>query len=119
MVRAQPPRASHLSSTRCLSDARTVAEHKASSAPDWFVDQGQAYQPASDEAANAVPMRLLIASLHCWLGSTRSLSLDGNYPWTEDEILTWISIYWFSTKLGRMRISGSIMGAQSDGEGTK
>lgn len=30
----------------------------------------------------------IVEKLHAW---------TDNYPWTDDEILTWVSIYWFST----------------------
>ncbi|KAG1848771.1 alpha/beta-hydrolase [Suillus subalutaceus] len=39
----------------------------------------------------------LIALLACLLGSMRNWSLwTDNYYWSDDEVLTWISLYWFS-----------------------
>lgn len=64
---------------------------------DWFFDKGfgynklQATKPQTIGAAlEDSPVALLAwiyEKLHDWTDS---------YPWTDDEILTWVSIYWFS-----------------------
>lgn len=64
---------------------------------EWFRKEGQAYslehstRPSTIGIALTDPVSLLAwiyEKLHDWTDS---------YPWTDDEILTWISIYQFST----------------------
>ncbi|KAK6443423.1 hypothetical protein LTR95_000250 [Oleoguttula sp. CCFEE 5521] len=64
---------------------------------EWFANEGSGYRtlqatkPATiGFALNDSPVALLAwlwEKLHDWTDS---------YPWTDDEILTWVSIYWFS-----------------------
>ncbi|KAG6120507.1 hypothetical protein E4U13_006424 [Claviceps humidiphila] len=64
---------------------------------EWFVKEGQGYshehstRPSTIGIALTDPVALLAwiyEKLHDWTDS---------YPWTDDEILTWVSIYQFST----------------------
>lgn len=65
---------------------------------DWFGDQGSGYRVQQSTKPQTLsyafadsPVALLAwiyEKLHDWT--------DG-YPWTDDEVLTWISIYWFSS----------------------
>ena len=64
----------------------------------WFLDQGSGYRLEQSTKPQTLgyglsdsPVALLAwiyEKLHDW---------TDDYPWTDDEILTWISIYWFST----------------------
>jgi len=65
---------------------------------DWFRQEGfgynllQATKPQTlGYGLHSSPVALLAwiyEKLHDW---------TDNYPWSDDEILTWVSIYWFST----------------------
>ncbi|KAF2638031.1 alpha/beta-hydrolase [Massarina eburnea CBS 473.64] len=65
---------------------------------DWFLSEGQAYRQLQSTKPQTLgfafadsPVALLAwmyEKLHDW---------TDEYPWTDDEILTWVSIYWFST----------------------
>lgn len=65
---------------------------------DWFLNEGSAYRTLQSTKPQTIgyaladsPVALLAwmyEKLHDW---------TDEYPWTDDEILTWISIYWFST----------------------
>lgn len=64
----------------------------------WFLKEGSGYRFEQSTkpqtlgySLNDSPIGLLAwiyEKLHDW---------TDDYPWTDDEILTWISIYWFST----------------------
>jgi pimeloyl-ACP methyl ester carboxylesterase len=64
----------------------------------WFMDEGTGYRLEQSTKPQTLgyaladsPVGLLAwiyEKLHDWTDS---------YPWTDDEILTWIGIYWFST----------------------
>ena len=64
----------------------------------WFRDDGSGYTPQQRSKPQSLgyglsdsPALLLawiLEKLHDWTDA---------YPWTPDEILTWVSIYWFST----------------------
>jgi len=65
---------------------------------NWFLKEGSGYRSEQSTkpqtlgyALHDSPVALLAwiyEKLHDW---------TDNYPWTEDEILAWVSIYWFST----------------------
>ena len=65
---------------------------------NWFLTEGRGYAQLQGTkpqtlgyALSDSPVGLLAwiyEKLHDW---------SDNYPWTDDEILTWVSIYWFST----------------------
>lgn len=64
----------------------------------WFVNEGTGYRHTQSTKPQTLgysladsPVGLLAwiyEKLHDW---------TDDYPWTDDEILTWVSIYWFST----------------------
>ncbi len=64
----------------------------------WFATEGSGYRTQQSTKPQTLgygltdsPVALLAwiyEKLHDWTDS---------YPWTDDEILTWVSIYWFST----------------------
>lgn len=64
----------------------------------WFVQEGSGYGKQQSTKPQTLgysltdsPVALLAwiyEKLHDW---------TDDYPWTDDEILTWVSIYWFST----------------------
>ncbi|KAI5257283.1 alpha/beta-hydrolase [Aureobasidium subglaciale] len=99
MVRAYPP---EWSSNPLLAIQHAVTpytedEHQGRSRSDWFANEGSGYRAIQSTKPQTVgyaladsPVALLAwiyEKLHDW---------TDNYPWTDDEILTWISIYWFS-----------------------
>ena len=64
----------------------------------WWTGEGRGYMAVQSTkpqtigyAFNDSPVALL-----AWIYEKLHALTDG-YPWTDDEILTWISIYWFST----------------------
>lgn len=65
---------------------------------DWFLTQGQAYR----QLQATKPQTLAFAfadspvALLAWIYEKLHDWTDG-YAWTDDEVLTWVSIYWFST----------------------
>lgn len=72
-------------------------EKKGLERSDWFLNEGQAYRQLQSTKPQTLsyafadsPVALLAwiyEKLHDW---------TDEYPWTDDEILTWVSIYWFS-----------------------
>jgi pimeloyl-ACP methyl ester carboxylesterase len=76
----------------------TAAEKEGMQRTKWFLEQGSGYRAQQSTKPQTLgyaladsPVALLAwiyEKLHDWTDS---------YPWTEDEVCTWISIYWFST----------------------
>lgn len=76
----------------------TSAERAGLERQKWFMTEGQSYRLQQGTKPQTLgyaladsPVALLAwmyEKLHDW---------TDNYPWTDDEILTWVSIYWFST----------------------
>ena len=100
MIRASPPTWSS-NPVLALQHAVTPyseAEEQGRSRSDWFANEGSGYRLIQSTKPQTVgyaladsPVALLAwiyEKLHDWTDS---------YPWTDDEILTWVSIYWFST----------------------
>ncbi|CAD0088709.1 unnamed protein product, partial [Aureobasidium mustum] len=99
MVRASPPKFSThpLLAVQHALTSYTEDEQKGLSRSDWFANEGSGYRMIQSTKPQTVgyaladsPVALLAwiyEKLHDWTDS---------YPWTDDEILTWISIYWFS-----------------------
>ncbi|KAI4726945.1 alpha/beta-hydrolase [Aureobasidium sp. EXF-10728] len=99
MVRASPP---EFSTNPILAIQHAVTpytedEQQGLSRSDWFANEGSGYRMIQSTKPQTVgyaladsPVALLswiYEKLHDWTDS---------YPWTDDEILTWISVYWFS-----------------------
>ncbi|KAK8063037.1 alpha/beta-hydrolase [Apiospora hydei] len=74
------------------------AEREGFARSEWFLKEGSGYGAVQTTKPQTIgyalsdsPVALLAwvyEKLHDWTDS---------YPWTDDEILTWVSIYWFST----------------------
>ena len=100
MIRASPPSWSSqpLLALTHSTTSYIEAEEKGQERSHWFATEGSGYRmiqstkPQTPGYAIAdSPVGLLAwiyEKLHDWTDS---------YPWTDDEILTWVSIYWFST----------------------
>lgn len=100
MVRASPPSWSEhpLLALSHSVTPYTEDEQKGLQRSDWFATQGSGYRLLQSTKPQTLgyalqdsPVALLswiYEKLHDWTDS---------YPWTDDEILTWVSIYWFST----------------------
>lgn len=100
MIRANPP---NWSSNPLLALSHAVVpysdfEKKGLERQKWFMEEGSGYHLLQRTKPQTIgyaltdsPVALLAwmyEKLHDW---------TDEYPWTDDELLTWISIYWFST----------------------
>ncbi|KKY25269.1 putative protease s8 tripeptidyl peptidase [Phaeomoniella chlamydospora] len=65
---------------------------------EWFDTEGMAYNKLHSTKPQTISYALSDSpvSLLAWIYEKLRDWTD-NYPWTPEEILTWISIYWFST----------------------
>lgn len=100
MIRASPPSFNQFPLLALQNSLSTDTERvkKGEERSNWFLNEGQGYRILQSTKPQTLsyafadsPVALLAwiyEKLHDWT--------DG-YPWTDDEILTWISIYWFST----------------------
>jgi pimeloyl-ACP methyl ester carboxylesterase len=100
MIRAQPPSFA-VQPALALQHALTPyteAEQKGIERSEWFLDQGQAYRilQATKPQTLSYAFADSPVALLAWIYEKLVDWTDG-YPWTDDEILTWVSIYWFST----------------------
>lgn len=99
MVRASPPTfTSHpvLAAQHALTPY-TAAERQGLERSKWFQDQGSGYRVLQSTKPQTIgyalqdsPVALLawlLEKLHDWTDA---------YPWSDDEICTWVSLYWFS-----------------------
>jgi pimeloyl-ACP methyl ester carboxylesterase len=100
MVRAHPPA---LASQPALAlrhaiTPYTEAEKAGIERSNWFIDQGQAYRILQSTRPQTLSYAFADSpvALLAWIYEKLVDWTDG-YAWTDDEILTWISIYWFST----------------------
>ncbi|EXJ82542.1 hypothetical protein A1O3_06355 [Capronia epimyces CBS 606.96] len=76
----------------------TAAEKAGLARTQWFLDQGSGYRAQQTTKPQTLgyaladsPVGLLAwiyEKLHDWTDA---------YPWTDDEVCTWVAIYWFST----------------------
>ncbi|KZF21554.1 alpha/beta-hydrolase [Xylona heveae TC161] len=64
----------------------------------WFDEEGYGYNLLQSTKPQTIGYALADSpvTLLAWIYEKLHDWTDG-YPWTEDEILTWVSIYWFST----------------------
>ena len=100
MVRGKPPKwtSQPLLALQHALTPYTSRDHEGLKRSSWFLNDGSGYQREQSTRPQTLgyaladsPVGLLgwiYEKLHDW---------TDNYPWTEDEILTWVSIYWFST----------------------
>ncbi|KJX93799.1 alpha/beta-hydrolase like protein [Zymoseptoria brevis] len=99
MIRASPPTFGK-NPILALKHALTpysAADKKGFERSEWFLNEGQGYRLLQSTKPQTIgyawqdsPVALLAwiyEKLHDW---------TDNYPWTDDEILTWVSIYYFS-----------------------
>lgn len=99
LIRANPPSftSNPLLAIQHAITPYTTLERQGIAREHWFNTEGQGYRvlqgtkPQTLGYALADSPAFLLAwlheKLHDWTDS---------YPWTDDEILTWVSIYWFS-----------------------
>lgn len=100
MIRGNPPK---LTSQPLLALQHALKpynekERRGLERTNWFLKEGSGYRTEQGTKPQTLgyaladsPIGLLAwiyEKLHDW---------TDDYPWTDDEILTWISIYWFST----------------------
>ncbi|EKG19467.1 Epoxide hydrolase-like protein [Macrophomina phaseolina MS6] len=100
LIRADPPefKKHPLLALQHAVSPYTEAEKRGLERGAWFAQEGAGYNLLQRTKPQTIgyaladsPVALLAwiyEKLHDW---------TDNYPWTDDEILTWISIYWFST----------------------
>ncbi|KAI1175824.1 microsomal epoxide hydrolase [Nemania sp. FL0916] len=64
----------------------------------WFVDEGRGYNLEQSTKPQTLGYGLTDSpvALLAWIYEKLHDWTDG-YPWTDDEVCTWVSIYWFST----------------------
>jgi pimeloyl-ACP methyl ester carboxylesterase len=76
----------------------TESEKKGLERSEWFTTQGQAYRQLQATKPQTLSYAFADSpvALLAWIYEKLVDWTDG-YEWTDDEILTWISIYWFST----------------------
>lgn len=99
MIRAKPPRyaSNPILALKHNWTPYTSTEKKGFERTNWFTQEGRGYYAEQSTkpqtlayALNDSPVALLMwiyEKLHDWT--------DG-YAWTDDEIFTWVSVYWFS-----------------------
>ena len=100
MVRAQAPtfKSQPALALQHAITPYTEAESKGIERSEWFLNEGQAYR----QLQSTKPQTLSYAfadspvALLAWIYEKLIDWTDG-YPWTDDEVLTWVSVYWFST----------------------
>ncbi|KAK5120924.1 hypothetical protein LTR85_005708 [Meristemomyces frigidus] len=100
MIRANPP---NWTSNPLLALQHSVQPYserdkKGLARSKWFAEEGSGYRILQSTKPQTIGYALtdspvgllswLLEKLHDW---------TDNYPWTDDEILTWVSIYYFST----------------------
>ncbi|CAI6245561.1 unnamed protein product [Periconia digitata] len=100
MIRALPPT---FSSNPVLALQHSVtpysdAEKKGLERSDWFQNEGSGYRNLQGTKPQTLGYAFADSpvALLAWIYEKLRDWTD-EYPWTDDEILTWVSIYWFST----------------------
>ena len=100
MIRASPPAAmSHpILALQHAITPYTKREKQGLQRSDWFQEEGAGYrlQQATKPQTLGYSLADSPVGLLAWIFEKLHDWTDG-YPWTDDEILTWVSIYWFST----------------------
>ncbi|KAI0441730.1 microsomal epoxide hydrolase [Xylaria telfairii] len=64
----------------------------------WFTQEGRGYNEEQSTKPQTLGYGLADSPVAClsWIYEKLHDWAD-NYPWTDDEVCTWVSIYWFST----------------------
>lgn len=100
MVRGHVPRflSNPILATKHALTPYTQREKEGHARSDWFLKEGAGYRTEQGTKPQTLGYALADSpvGLLAWIYEKLHDWTDG-YPWTEDEILTWISIYWFST----------------------
>lgn len=99
MVRAHPPKWSTnpLLALQHAVTPYTEDEQKGLARSDWFLEEGSGYRTIQSTKPQTVGYGLTDSpvALLAWIYEKLRDWTD-SYPWTDDEILTWVSIYWYS-----------------------
>ncbi|KAL1792119.1 hypothetical protein ACET3X_009870 [Alternaria dauci] len=76
----------------------TDAESKGLKRSEWFLNDGQAYRQLQATKPQTLSYAFADSpvALLAWIYEKLIDWTDG-YEWTDDEVLTWVSVYWFST----------------------
>ncbi|USP74430.1 alpha/beta-hydrolase [Curvularia clavata] len=100
MTRAHPP---SWTSQPALALQHSVSRYTAAETAGlqrsaWFLNEGQGYRQlqATKPQTLAYAFADSPVALLAWIYEKLVDWTDG-YPWTDDEILTWVSVYWFSS----------------------
>jgi pimeloyl-ACP methyl ester carboxylesterase len=100
MVRALPPSfTSHpFIALKHAVTPYTESEAKGMQRSSWFTSQGQAYRQLQATKPQTLSYAFADSpvALLAWIYE-KLVDWTDDYPWTDDEICTWLSIYWFST----------------------
>ncbi|KAK7621607.1 Alpha/Beta hydrolase protein [Phyllosticta citricarpa] len=100
VVRAFPPKFAKqpLLAAKHSITSYSKAEKQGLERSAWFVKEGAGYNLQQRTKPQTVGYALADSPVAClaWIYEKLHDWTD-NYPWTDDEVLMWISIYWFST----------------------
>lgn len=99
MVRAHPPT---FASQPALALQHAITPYTEAEADgikrsNWFLNDGQAYRQLQATKPQTLSYAFADSpvALLAWIYE-KLVDWTHNYEWTDDEILTWVSIYWFS-----------------------
>lgn len=99
MFRATPPTWSEnpVLALQHATTPYTQREEQGLARTKWFADEGNGYRLLQSTKPQTIGYALTDSpvALLAWIYEKLHDWTDG-YPWTDDEILTWVSIYWFS-----------------------
>ncbi|KAF9556760.1 alpha/beta-hydrolase [Agrocybe pediades] len=75
----------------------TAKEKEGLKRTDWFFNKGYGYHKLHETYPQTIGYSLADspAGLLAWIYE-KLVTWSDSYPWDDDEVLTWISIYWFS-----------------------
>lgn len=100
MIRAEPPTfASHpIAALQNFLTPCTPRDHAGFTRSNWFLTEGSGYRVIQGTKPQTPGYGLTDSpiGLLAWIYEKLHDWTDG-YAWTDDEVLTWVSIYWFST----------------------
>jgi len=99
MPRGEPPKLfSHpIVLLKCLITSFTSREREAAAATQSFLKNGLGFLAVQSTKPQTIGFSLADSpvGLLAWIYE-KLVTCSDAYPWTDDEVLTWISIYWFS-----------------------
>ncbi len=100
MVVAGPPsfKSNPLLALQHAFSSYSSRDKKGLARTEWFKQAGYGYNHLQSTKPQTIGYALADSpvALLAWIYEKLHDWTDG-YPWTDDEILTWLSIYWFST----------------------